>query len=259
MTKRHIALDLTFVAGSLGLIAFIFPKVPLLPLGSLLKPVLGDSGVVPCLPNATIGGASGRLNDWMVIVAGFALTLGVVNVIQTHGKRIMRQEKGWMYSVTLLTGLFAMSGAGVLGLFQDAGIGKYTDGSPTPFDWIFGNIFFPLQATMFALLAFFMASAAYRAFRIRSFQATLLLAAAVIVMLGRVPLGEMISPHLPESWVGTPGGEYLLPWLTNWIMEKPNSASQSGIIIGAALGAAALSLRVILGLQTSHLGQGKEG
>lgn len=164
-----------------------------------------------------------------------------------------------MYSVAMLAGLFSMSAAGIMGLFSDGGIGKYTDGSSTPFDWIFANIFFPLQATMFSLLAFFMASAAYRAFRIRSFQATLLLAAAVIVMLGRIPFGEMISPHVSESITGTPGGAYLLPWLTNWIMDKPNSAGQSGIIIGAALGAAALSLRVILGLETSYLGQGKEG
>src|SRR5262245_45939484 len=251
MTKRHIALALTFIAGSLGLIAFFFPKVPLLPLGSLLKPALGDSGIVPCLPDATIESTSGRLNDWMVIVAGFALTLGVVNVVQTHGKRILRQEKGWMYSVALLAGLFSMSGAGIYGLLPDVGIGRYADGSPTPFDWIFTNMFFPLQATMFALLAFFMASAAYRAFRIRSFQATLLLAAAVIVMLGRIPFGEVISPSLPN-------GEHVLPALTNWIMDKPNSAAQSGIIIGAALGAAAMSLRVILGLETSYLGKGKE-
>jgi hypothetical protein len=246
MMKRRIALILTFIAGSLGLFAFFFPQVPLFPISLFV-------------PSATFEGASGRLDTWMVIVAGFALTLGVVNVIQTHGRRIMRQEKGWMYSVALLAGLFTMSAASVMGLFSDAGIGKYNDGSPTPFDWIFANIFFPLQATMFSLLAFFMASAAYRAFRIRSFQATLLLAAAVIVMLGRIPFGETISPHLPESLTGTPGGAYLLPWLTNWIMDKPNSAGQSGIIIGAALGAAALSLRVILGLETSYLGQGKEG
>src|SRR5262245_59933331 len=246
MMTRRVALILTFIAGSLGLLAFFFPIVPVWPLNYWLK-------------DANLEGASGRFNDWMIIVAGFALTLGVENVPITHSKKIARQDKGWMYSVVLLAGLLVMSAAGVLGLFQDAGIGKYSNGTSTPFDWLFSKVFFPLQATMFALLAFFMASAAYRAFRIRSFQATLLLAAAVIVMLGRIPFGEMISPHLPASVTGTPGGEYLLPWLTNWIMEKPNSASQSGIIIGAALGAAALSLRVILGLQTSHLGQGKEG
>src|SRR5437870_7921699 len=153
MMKRRIALILTFIAGSLGLFAFFFPQVPLVPLSLFL-------------PAATIQGASGRLNDWMVIVAGFALTLGVVNVVQTHGRKIVRQEKGWMYSVVLLVGLVTMSAAGVLGLFQEGGIGKNPDGSATPFDWIFGNIFFPLQGTLFALLAFFMASAAYRAFRI---------------------------------------------------------------------------------------------
>ena len=245
MMARRVTLILTFIAGTLGILAFFFPNVPLWPLSRVLE-------------TADVGGASGRFNTWMIIVAGFALTLGVVNVLIVHGKRIARQEKGWAYSVTLLAGLFVMSAAGVLGLFQDGGIGKRPDGSSTPFDWMFNNMFFPLQSTMFAMLAFFMASAAYRAFRIRSFQATLLLVAAVIVMLGRVPFGEMISPHVPEWITGTPGGAYLLPWLTNWIMDKPNSAAQTGILIGAALGAAALSLRVILGLETSHLGQGKE-
>jgi hypothetical protein len=238
--KRRVALTLTFIAGTLPILAF-FTNIRI---GAVDVDVM-----------------SGRLETWMVIVAGCALTLGVVNVVQSHLRKIARREAGWIYSVALLVSLAFMGGAGILGAFgmPVAGINKNPDGSSTPFDWIFGNVFFPLQATMFALLAFFMASAAYRAFRIRSFQATLLLIAAVVVMLGRIPFGELISPLLPESWVGTAGGERLLPWLTNWIMDTPNSAAQSGIIIGAALGAAAMSLRVILGLETSYLGKGKEG
>ena len=37
-------------------------------------------------------------------------------------------------------------------------------------------------------------------------------------------------------------------------MNCPNAAAQRGIIIGAALGAACLSLRVILGIERTYLG-----
>ena len=66
-----------------------------------------------------------------------------------------------------------------------------TDGSL--FQWMFKYIFSPLSATMFALLAFFVASASFRAFRARNFEASLLLVAGIIIMLGRVPVGSLIS------------------------------------------------------------------
>ena len=100
---------------------------------------------------------------------------------------------------------------------------------------------------MFAMLAFYIASAAYRAFRARSAEATLLLITAMLVMLWRIPMGEaflkLFHPNLPD-------------WINLYVMNGFNLAVQRGIIIGAALGAAAMSLRIMLGIERTYMGKG---
>jgi hypothetical protein len=109
------------------------------------------------------------------------------------------------------------------------------------FTWLYDHVFAPSNATMFALLAFFIASAAFRAFRARNAEAALLLGAAILIMVGRVPLGRALSPAFPA--------------IADWIVDIPNNAGRRAIMMGAALGAIATSLRVILGLERSHLGR----
>ena len=117
------------------------------------------------------------------------------------------------------------------------------------FDHLYRATFDPLQATMYALLAFFVASASFRAFRAKNREATVLLIAAFIVLLGRTPAGDFATAWLPDalSW-------FKIPNMANWIMSVPNMAGQRAIIMGIALGVASLSLRVILGVERSHLG-----
>jgi hypothetical protein len=109
------------------------------------------------------------------------------------------------------------------------------------YTWIYDHVFSPCNATMFALLAFFIASAAFRAFRARNVEAGLLLGAAILIMIGRVPIGRALSPAFPA--------------IAEWIVDIPNNAGRRAIMMGAALGAIATSLRVILGLERSHLGR----
>ncbi|MDY0151241.1 MAG: hypothetical protein RBS43_03090 [Candidatus Cloacimonas sp.] len=105
---------------------------------------------------------------------------------------------------------------------------------------------------MFSLLAFFIASAAYRAFIIRSFESNLLMITAVIVIIGRTSLGGMLTGWLPESLKF-----WHLPNLSDFIMEFPNTAAQRAIMISAALGIIGSSLRIILGIERSYLGSDK--
>jgi len=229
--KLRLPLLLTLFVGAVPIVTFFLTEH---------TPVIGPA--VPFVRD--------RVESYMVIIAGFALLLGVVSVVQGSIRKIERRRPGWPFAISLLTGLLVMGAFGILsamrvGPFQ--GLLTAPDGSDTPFYWMTRNMFNPLQAAMFSLLAFYIASAAFRAFRVRNVEATILLAAAFVVMLGRTPLGEYVF-----SWL--PGGERWLPQVTDWIMAVPNAAAQRGIIIGAALGAASLSLRVILGIERSYLG-----
>jgi membrane protein implicated in regulation of membrane protease activity len=114
---------------------------------------------------------------------------GVTSLFHVHASKIRRKEAGWGYSVVLYAGLLGTIAAG---LWAD---GKESvEGVSTAFGWVYNFMMVPLQGTMFAILAFFIASAAYRSFRARSREAAVLLIAAVIVMMGRVPLGEYLVP-----------------------------------------------------------------
>ncbi len=111
------------------------------------------------------------------------------------------------------------------------------------FNQFFDYILIPILATMFALLAFFIASAAYRAFRARNLLATLLLIAALIVMMRFFPLfGPTVGTFLSK--------------MSNWLMNVPNLAAQRAIIIGIGLGIVATSLKVLLGIERGYMGKG---
>lgn len=105
----------------------------------------------------------------------------------------------------------------------------------------FDYVMMPILATMFSLLAFFIASAAYRAFRARNVLATLLLLAALLVMLRFNP------------WI--PGASYVAQ-ASNWLMNVPNLAAQRAVVIGIGLGMVATALKVILGIERGYMGKG---
>jgi hypothetical protein len=65
-------------------------------------------------------------------------------------------------------------------------------------------------------------------------------------MLGRVPLGDAISGFLPEGWT-------LSAW-ADVLMNYPLLAGQRAIMIGIALGIVSTALRLVLGIERSHVG-----
>jgi len=172
---------------------------------------------------------------WIRIVAAFALVLGTGSLVLYHVDKLQRRRSGWYYSIVTLVAALVTA---VVGLGWGVRPGRPLQ------DIIFSNIMVPLNASMFAILAFYMASAAYRAFRARTKESALLLVAAFIVMLGMVPVGAAIWGKLPD--------------LAEWILSVPNMAAKRAILFGVALGSIATSLKVILGIERGWLGGGKQ-
>ncbi|MDD2942975.1 MAG: hypothetical protein PHC51_08435 [bacterium] len=112
-------------------------------------------------------------------------------------------------------------------------------------EFIFAAFFTPLGAAMFSLLAFYVATAAYRTFRIRSMEAGLMMLASVVVMLGQIPHGVMyISSDLPQ--------------LRLWLMENINAPAFRAIYFGSAIATLAMAIRMWLSLENSPLSEGEE-
>lgn len=196
-------------------------------------------------PHSFSQGVYEEVLNWGLIITPFALIFSTITLLQTHITRIRRKTEHWQYSFIVFVGIAIMV---VIGL---------PFGPQHPwFEWLFNNVQLPMDATMFSLLAFFIASAAYRAFRARNVEASLLLISAVIVMLGNVPVGDLIWNSLVSL---TPWGENLADgssWMKQWILDNPNLSSRRGIILGVSLGVISQSIRIILGIERSYLGGG---
>jgi len=172
------------------------------------------------------------INNGLFIFMAFAVVPAIVSLIRLHVARIRRKHPDSIYSGIALSALFATLFCGLI-------IDKHAFNGPS-FRWIVTFIFEPLQQAVFAFLAFFIVSAAYRAFRARTLEATLLLFAAVIVMIGNAIL-PLPGPSGPAEL---------------WLLTVPSMAVQRGIILGVALGIIAQSVRILLGLERGFVGRG---
>jgi hypothetical protein len=180
--------------------------------------------------------------NWTIIIGIFTLTIGIGSLISMHYGKISSRAERWQYSLVTLAALAFMT---ILGLFSPGAL----QDPKSLFMKMYFYVLSPVQATMFSLLAFFIASAAYRAFRAKTVLATLLLISAVIVMLGRIPVGDMLTSWLPEG--------LRFSDIARYILDYPNTAAKRAIYIGVGLGVGVTSLKIILGIERTWLGGGK--
>jgi hypothetical protein len=182
------------------------------------------------VPSSFSGDVRSEITDWAQIIYAFALIVGVAGLVKYHLSRISRKENGWFFNLVTVSSLAIMA---IFGFVSGRG-------DTSPFMWLFNNMMAPMQASVFSLLAFFVASAAYRGFQAKNAEAVLLLLSTVFIMFGIASIGNSVPPFSD---------------IANWILLNPSMTARRGIFIGVGLGTIAVSLRVILGVERTYLGK----
>ena len=234
--KRNIPLLLAIAAGFVMIVAFFIP--------------------------ATLTWGE-KVSIWFDVLASIAFILGGGNLLKVHLKKVSDKAAGWGYSIITVVAFLVMLFVGLtkFGVNPNPAYpahghwaGQYNE-IGSYFWWLYEFVFKPLQATIFAMLAFYVASAAFRAFRAKNFEAILLLATAFIILLGRTAGGVFLTDFIPAD-SGFQG--LRLQNITAYIMDVFNTAGNRAIMIGIALGTASVSLKILLGVDRSYLGSGEE-
>ena len=176
--------------------------------------------------DATLASASSGLQLWGIIIAGFAALLGLVSYVAYNGRQIAKKRSA--YSIVAVGSAL---GTILLGL-------ALTPASPE-YSWLTGNILTPLSMSVGSFIGFFIVSAAFRTFRMRSLEAGIVLAAAVVIMLKNMPVGEYLLPGV-------------LPF-GNWLNDIASLGGNRGFTIAFAVGAIIAGVRQILGYERGRV------
>lgn len=271
--KRTLTVALTFLAGSVYALEFFWPPEDPTKSGNFVTPYVDIIGNV------------------LQVVMGFTFLLGIFNLVYIHTANVRRRRPNWAYSLIFFASFVAMAVAAFWrdsyrwfgprpealtladlppgfildrNMLDDSALRDRLALGPIPesfdpryandlYTYLFQGFYMNLEATMFSILAFYIASAAYRAFRIRSAEAGLMMATAIILMAGQVPLGMALTNWIPAEHAA---GALRIENVSYWVLSVMNMPVQRAIDFGLGLGALAMSLRIWLSLERgSYFGQ----
>jgi hypothetical protein len=203
----------------------------LLALNLALAYAAGVISILGFFTRGTFSDLAGTLAQWVAVLAGFALLVGLGNLMKVHFGRVIKQESGWPYSLVVVGSALTVVALGLIG-------GGPGDASVA---WVFEWIYQPLGAAVFSLLAFFLTAALFRVRRMRSLEAVVLLLVALVVVIGQSP--HLLAIALPDTLVD----------IKDWLINYPALAAIRAILLGVAFGAIATSLRILLGFDRPYM------
>ena len=178
-----------------------------------------------------LGGVRAILLQWAIILAAFALLVGILNLMQAHWRKVTTKQPKSGYSLVVLASLLVtLILAGLSGPS-----GKWSL-------WIYNNLQVPIEISLLAILAVVLIYVAVRLMRRRmTWYSGVFLVTVLLLLLSSAPI--YIYGNVP-----------VLNSLHSLIADILAVAGARGLLLGVALGTIAAGLRVLMGADRPYGG-----
>jgi hypothetical protein len=232
--RRPLMSAIVFISGLFYAVEFFWPTHPVTkPNGTVAQ----ENFLTPYIPAVIAPLAQ--------ILAALILGLGLLSLLRIHGANVLRRRPGWVNSLALLLSAVVMM---VVGLWSTASTGEHPVVDQI-YNHLFQGVYQNMDAAMFSMIAFFILSAAYRAFRIRSIEASILMASALIVLMG-LSFGVLVTSFVPAEGFAV---NFRMETWSNWVLSVLSLPALRAIDFGVGLGMLATGLRIWLGIERGAL------
>jgi len=257
--RRPIIATFTFVSGLFWVLFWLWPRPQDRGPNDIPRDTIESVGFF-------LEDAVNRFGDLSNVITAFLLGLGIFSLTRLHIGRLIKMQRDWVFSLVLLVSMLSMIIAGYWDWYTrkfllpevDFGIEANWVTATRFQDFLFDGLLQKMDAAMFSIIAFYIMSAAYRAFRVRSVEATILLATALIVMLSLLSFVQLQTGYLVNTLAsgnpGTPNPEsfwnnFAITEIAGFIRTAFQSPGIRAIDFGIGIGALAMGLRLWLSLE----------
>ncbi|MBW8010209.1 MAG: hypothetical protein FVQ83_03055 [Chloroflexi bacterium] len=159
-----------------------------------------------------------------MLLVGFALFMGVINLSLVHLDKIRQGSKTALYSFLLIISMFITFVTTIL---------QGPDGFLP--NWLFSNIQIPVETSLMAVLTVSLAFATVRLLTRRlNLFSIIFVFSAMLILLGSGPIFGFQIPFI---------GDTIRPYLSQILA----GAGARGILLGIGLGTVATGLRILMG------------